>query len=40
MIQKILNVLVPPALALGLPGYLKRYLIPTQDNAQEETGSK
>lgn len=27
-IQRILNVLVPPALALGLPGYLKRYLIP------------
>ena len=40
MIQKILNFLVPPALALGLPRYLKRYLIPTQHNGQEETGSK
>ena len=31
MLRKILNVLVPPALALGLPRYLKRYLLPTKD---------
>ena len=35
MIQKILNILVPPALALGLPRYLKRYLIPPKDKNVE-----